>query len=66
MEVAASLGLVSFKSDNTPPIWCTQGVPGRLHRAKKRKKHGKNRAFCDVMPDRQIAAEGLEPPTRGL
>ena len=22
--------------------------------------------ICDVMPNRQIAAEGLEPPTRGL
>ena len=37
-----------------------------MDRPKKRKKHGKNRAFCDVMPNRQIAAEGLEPPTRGL
>ena len=42
------------------PIWCTQGVPGRLHRAKKRKKHGKKPCFLGAMPDRQIAAEGLE------
>ena len=66
LEVPASLGLVSFKSDNTPLIWCTQGVPCRLHRDKKQKKHGKNRAFCDVMPNRQIAAEGLEGQNTNL
>ena len=40
--------------------------PADCTEPKNEKSTVKNRAFCDVMPNRQIAAEGLEPPTLGL
>ena len=66
MEVAASLGLASFMSDDIAYVWCTQGVPGRIRPAKKRKKPSKTGLGWFTTFRRKEAPAGFEPAMADL
>ena len=66
MEVAASLGLASFMSDDIASVWRTQGVPRRIRAAKKRKKPSKTGLGWFTTFRRKEAPAGFEPAMADL